>query len=37
VWEPTFPGCIIEAVPIRLFKMWDEKGTKGDRTLLLNL
>ena len=26
VWEPTFPGCIIEARPIGLFKMWDEKG-----------
>jgi inorganic pyrophosphatase len=26
VWEPTFPGCIIEAIPIGLFKMWDEKG-----------
>lgn len=26
VWEPTFPGCIIEAKPIGLFKMWDEKG-----------
>lgn len=26
VWEPTFPGCIIEAKPLGLFKMWDEKG-----------
>lgn len=26
VWEPTFPGCIIEARPVGLFKMWDEKG-----------
>lgn len=26
VWEPTFPGCHIEAKPIGLFKMWDEKG-----------
>lgn len=26
VWEPTFPGCLIEAKPIGLFKMWDEKG-----------
>ncbi len=26
VWEPTFPGCIIEVRPIGLFKMWDEKG-----------
>lgn len=26
VWEPTFPGCLIEAKPIGVFKMWDEKG-----------
>ena len=26
VWEPTFPGCLIEVKPIGLFKMWDEKG-----------
>lgn len=26
VWEPTFPGCYIEAKPVGLFKMWDEKG-----------
>lgn len=26
VTEPTFPGCIIEARPIGLFKMTDEKG-----------
>lgn len=26
VWEPTFPGCIIQARPVGLFKMWDEKG-----------
>lgn len=26
VWEPTFPGCLIEAMPIGLFRMWDEKG-----------
>lgn len=26
VWEPTFPGCLIEAIPVGLFKMWDEKG-----------
>ena len=25
-WEPTFPGCLIEAKPVGLFKMWDEKG-----------
>jgi len=27
VSEPTFPGCLIEAKPIGLFKMWDEKGS----------
>lgn len=27
VWEPTFPGCIIEARPVGMFKMFDEKGT----------
>lgn len=26
VWESTFPGCFIEARPVGLFKMWDEKG-----------
>jgi inorganic pyrophosphatase len=26
VWEPTFPGCVIETRPVGLFKMWDEKG-----------
>lgn len=26
VWEPTFPGCLIQAKPVGLFKMWDEKG-----------
>lgn len=26
VWEPTFPGCMIQARPVGLFKMWDEKG-----------
>ena len=26
VWESTFPGCVIEAKPIGVFKMWDEKG-----------
>jgi inorganic pyrophosphatase len=26
VWEPTFPGCVIDSRPIGLFKMWDEKG-----------
>lgn len=24
VWEPTFPGCLIEVKPIGLFKMQDE-------------
>jgi inorganic pyrophosphatase len=26
VWEPTFPGCVIEATPVGLFMMKDEKG-----------
>lgn len=26
VWEHTFPGCMIDARPVGLFKMWDEKG-----------
>ena len=26
LWEPTFPGCVIEARPVGVFKMWDEKG-----------
>lgn len=26
VWEPTFPGCAIEASPIGVFRMRDEKG-----------
>ncbi len=26
VWEPTFPGCLIETNPIGLFDMEDEKG-----------
>ncbi len=26
VWEPTFPGCLIEAKPIGLFSMTDDKG-----------
>ncbi len=26
VWEPTFPGCVIEARPVGMFKMYDEKG-----------
>jgi inorganic pyrophosphatase len=32
VWEPTFPGCIIEAKPIGVFHMWDEKG-EDDKVL----
>ncbi len=27
VSEPTFPGCVIDAKPIALFKMADEKGS----------
>lgn len=26
VWESTFPGCVIDAVPIGIFVMHDEKG-----------
>jgi inorganic pyrophosphatase len=26
VWEPTFPGCMIESRPVGLFRMRDEKG-----------
>jgi inorganic pyrophosphatase len=26
VWEPTFHGCLIEARPVGLFNMTDEKG-----------
>ena len=26
VWEPTFPGCLIKARPVGLFRMDDEKG-----------
>jgi inorganic pyrophosphatase len=26
VWEPTFPGCLIDARPVGLFNMTDEKG-----------
>ena len=26
LWEPTFPGCVIEAKAIGLFNMTDEKG-----------
>ena len=26
VWEPTFPGCLIDTKPIGVLKMRDEKG-----------
>lgn len=26
VWEPTFPGCVIVARPVGMFRMKDEKG-----------
>ncbi len=26
VWEPTFPGCLVEVAPVGLFRMRDEKG-----------
>ncbi len=26
VWEPTFPGCVMDVRPVGLFKMRDEKG-----------
>jgi inorganic pyrophosphatase len=26
VWEPTFPGCIMDVRPVGLFRMRDEKG-----------
>lgn len=32
VWEPTFPGCMIEVRPVGVFKMWDEKG-RDDKLL----
>ncbi len=32
VWEPTFPGCLIEAKPVGLFKMWDEN--RSDEKIL---
>jgi inorganic pyrophosphatase len=25
VWEPIFPGCIIDVKPVGLFRMWDEQ------------
>lgn len=32
VWEPTFPGCLIEVKPVGLFKMQDE-GRPDDKIL----
>lgn len=26
VWEPTFPGCVMDVRPVGVFKMRDEKG-----------
>ena len=26
LWEPTFPGCVIEVKPVGVFKMSDDKG-----------
>lgn len=26
VWEPTFPGCLVGAAPVGMFRMRDEKG-----------
>jgi len=26
IWHPTFPGCLVEAVPIGVLEMRDEKG-----------
>lgn len=26
LWEPTFPGCIIEVKPVGMLEMWDDKG-----------
>jgi inorganic pyrophosphatase len=36
VSEPTFPGCVIEAKPIALFRMADEKGV-DDKVLCVPL
>ena len=36
VSEPTFPGCVIEAKPIALFRMSDEKGN-DDKVLCVPL
>jgi len=32
LWEPTFPGCFIEARPVGVFVMWDERG-KDEKVL----
>lgn len=32
VWEPTFPGCMMEAKPVGVFHMQDEKG-KDEKVL----
>jgi len=32
IWEPTFPGCLIESKPVGLFKMWDDK--RADEKIL---
>ena len=26
VWEPTFPGCLVDIKPVGVFNMEDEKG-----------
>jgi len=26
VWEPTFPGCVVDGAPVGVFRMTDEKG-----------
>jgi inorganic pyrophosphatase len=36
LWEPTFPGCLIEARPLGVFRMWDEKG-QDDKVLCVPL
>ena len=36
VSEPTFPGCVIEAKPIALFRMEDDKGI-DDKVLCVPL
>lgn len=32
VWESTFPGCLVEAAPVGVFRMRDEKG-QDDKVL----